>query len=244
VTDRPILFSSPMIRALLDDRKTQTRRVLKLGGRRPDFLGGGGKGGTDWNDPTCWGWEDGEHGDWVTLEKEPMQRMGWRDCRGAYAPGDRLWVREAHALVPHTAYAHSEGVEMTAHAGTCQAAIYREGFDRAQGGIRWRPSIHMPRWASRLTLAVTDVRVQRVRDISEKDARAEGVGMDTVVQLDIGDMPAVRSTWNGAVCTDHIDAMRETWAGLHGVGHWARNHWVVALTFTVHRGNIDQMEAA
>ena len=228
MTDRPMIFSAPMVRALMAGRKTQTRRVIKLNGYLPDFCGGRG----DREDPTCWGWEDPEHGDWVTLEKDPGQRMGWRDWRGAYRPGDRLWTREAHAFVPVSAYRNSLFVEQRPDpCDPIRAAIYREGFDRSTGSIRWRPSIHMPRWASRLTLLVTDVRVQRLQEISEADAVAEGV--DAVSMDDVPRQAALSRRSDFAAL----------WNSLHGPDAWDANPWCAAISFTVHRCNIDQMEA-
>ena len=172
MTARPIIFSAPMVQALIDGRKTQTRRLLKLAGRRPDFVGP--RGCTD--DPTCWGWEDSNHGDHVTIEREPGQRMGWRDWRGAYHVGDRLYVREAVRFAdewndcPPSQFDRSDAIRYEAD-GTQETRAWGDPF---QPG-RLRPSIHMPRWASRLTLTVTDVRVQRLQDISEADCVAEGI---------------------------------------------------------------------
>ena len=236
MTDRPIIFSAPMIRALLDGSKTQTRRVLKLGGRQPDYIGP--RGCTA--DPACWGWDDGKGG-YILADRDPDDLVAatWQDYAAAWRAGDRAWVREAHALVPYTAYAHSEGVEVTAHGGTYEAAIYRQGFDRSHGGIRWRPSIHMPRWASRITLAVTDVRVQRLQDISEDDAVAEGCR-----PFFDHDNPTEHVGPNGTVhqmapLRGPLDDFHRLWNSLHGNEAWDANPWVCTLTFTVQRGNID-----
>jgi len=233
MAEKPIIFSGPMVRALMLGQKTQTRRVIKAGGSLPDFCGAGGQDSPDWNDPTCWGWEDHEHGDWVTLERDPGQRMSWRDWRGAFHVGDRLWVREAHAFVPAAAYRNSLFVEQRADPDDPdRAAIYREGFDLSRGGIRWRSSIHMPRWASRLTLVVRDVRVQRVQEISEEDARAEGVQLRRAPE------------GNEVVEWTAVQSFADVWNSIHGRGAWDANPWVCALTFTVHRCNIDAMGAA
>ena len=137
-----------------------------------------------------------------------------------YRLGDRLWVREAF-----TCEGQSEG-----------EALYRATVDEDTGyyaeeiaEIRWRPSIHMPRWASRITLTVTDVRVQRLQDISEADAVAEGAD---VAQLRMYPELGNARHW-----------FRALWNDLHGADAWERNPWVVALTFTVQRGNIDQVAA-
>ena len=177
--ERPILFSGPMVRALLDGRKTQTRRVVKpQPPTERDF-----RGATFGLDRAI---ADGvkmySQNDYARLPKHPTD---WsligsvgvaRDAgfplryRCPYgAPGDRLWVKETHAIVPRTAYAMSDGVQQTLKPGDDHdAAVYAAGWERSKPG-RWRPSIHMPRWASRLTLTITDVRVQRLQDISEAD---------------------------------------------------------------------------
>jgi hypothetical protein len=178
MADRPIIFSAPMIRALLDGRKTQTRRLA-------------------WRDPLA-----GGPGDGLEQRPSPWQRV---------QPGDRLWVREAWSPHPDGVMAHG--------------AVYRLGHEeeaKAGPGIeRWRSPIHMPRWASRLTLTVTDVRVQRVHDMLLNDYEAEGV-VDRPMSTDEG-----------------IRAFSTLWDGLHGPGAWDANPHVVALTFTVEQRNID-----
>jgi hypothetical protein len=129
-------------------------------------------------------------------------------------PGDRLWVRETFAIVPRTAYAASEGVQQTLRRDDDHdAAIYRAGWERSNGGLRWRPSIHMPRWASRITLEVTGVRVERLQDISEADARSEGISR--------ADCPDWHAT------TDY----RALWESIHGPGSWAANPRVWVAEF-------------
>lgn len=169
-TTRPILFKGEMVRAILEGRKTQTRRLLKpqpaddyssLIGPEMYHPAITGKNGELTPGPEVYGVfsDDGEFGQVCPFGK----------------PGDHLWVRETHAIVPRTAYARSEGVHQVLRPDdNHDAAIFREGFDRSTGGIRWRPSIHMPRWASRITLEITDVRVERLQDISAEDAKAEG----------------------------------------------------------------------
>lgn len=247
MSDRPIIFSAPMIRALLDGRKTQTRRLIKLNGYRPEFCGPRGCEG----DPTCWGWEDSEHGDWVTLEKEAGQRMGWRDWRGAYAPGDRLYVREAWCTSPpYDDIKPSEmgGDESIRYAADGAWESWGWGDLGCVVGGRARSSIHMPRWASRLTLTVTDVRVQRVQDISEADAKAEGLATVTkdgsLWKWGIPDRDGLPGNddhgWHWRDWkADPREAFRDIWNSIHGPDAWAANPWVCALTFTVERRNID-----
>jgi hypothetical protein len=195
MTDRPIIFSAPMIRALLAGRKTQTRRILK-----PQPYSSESVVSVD-PDQCCW----------MSCEPSPItggvrQMDPWRPL--PYTPGDRLYVREA---------AHIDGTFVN----------YRADHSGDPTGLGWRPSIHMPRWASRLTLIVTDVRVQRLNDIIRGDAMAEGCPF-----ANMADGP------------DPRDWYADLWNSLHGAGAWDANPWVVAISFTVQRGNIDQIGGA
>ncbi|CAB4167991.1 hypothetical protein UFOVP860_77 [uncultured Caudovirales phage] len=220
MTDRPILFSAPMVRALLDGRKTQARRILKLDGMlepKPDV------------------WEAKEiDGVWHFVSDDP--RCGGKlRCPVRFAKGDRLWVREA--------WAYHGGDEML-YQREPGAVGYRAdvetdprlSFGNVPGG-RWRVSIHMPRWASRLTLTVTDVRVQRLQEISEDDCIAEG---PPSVEWQPG-----RGGWMvPSESQPHISMSPRTWYRLlwdtiNGAGSWDANPWVVALTFDVVNRNID-----
>lgn len=167
--ERPILFSGPMVRAILEGRKTQTRRVVK-----PQPIG------KIWNppvDPPCLQDDSGR----------------FHPCPYGYA-GDRLWVRETWAHVPATAYRQSEGVVQTISPDdTDMAAVYAADWSRS--APRWRPSIHMPRWASRITLEITGVRVERLQDITTKDAVREGVSYD-VSKPDGGPIHRFQKLWN------------------------------------------------
>jgi hypothetical protein len=192
MADRPIIFSGPMVRAILDGRKTQTRRVLKP---QPDTDGG-------------------EH--WVQYPKGWVLAVNGNDewrRRLLYAPGDRLWVREAFARDSMIA----NGVRYAATDAIHELRVKR-------------PSIHMPRWASRLTLIVTDVRVQRLHEISEDDARAEGAIPNPTSGIDVGGL------YRSAFCT--------LWCNVHrSEDAWIENPWVAAITFTVRHCNIDALLA-
>ncbi len=182
--ERPILFSGPMVRAILDGTKTQTRRVVKLphenplGTWEPTRIGGAGGG------KLANGSEIKEQGAiWHTRTGEILA------CPHG-EPGDRLWVREAWQFAdwtedgqPYVRYAADGEVRFCEGAGEggelvdVWAHLSRpENYeiDNKAADRRWRPSIHTPRWASRITLAVTSVRVERLQDISETDAIAEG----------------------------------------------------------------------
>jgi hypothetical protein len=219
MTDRPIIFSAAMIQALLAGRKTQTRRIIN-----PQPPSDARYAGIHFasDEPDTWFFNTS-----VGPHKIPIR----------FDVGDRLYVRESHALVPSSAYRMSEGVVQTINpADRYEAAIYAAGWDRSKP--KWRPSIHMPRWGSRLTLLVTDVRVQRLQDIGEEDAEAEGA------------RSAFGEWFDAGFCQVPADGVpRRTlfaglWGQIHGADAWAENPWVVAISFTVQRGNIDAMPAS
>ena len=200
--ERPILFSGPMVQAILAGRKTQTRRVVGPLGRsgkwplvnlrlHSDQFSGAA------NDPMSWGWpfaEDGAHaplGSWLSWC--PYGELG-----------DRLWVRETFCDARQAAAAR---------------VLYRADGEAA---CRWTPGIHMPRALCRLVLDVTDVRVERLHSISRKDAAAEGVCWAAAQQ------PPPKwitpSHWpelNYIALWDHIN----------GRGHAAANPWVWVVEF-------------
>ena len=218
MADKPIIFSAPMVRALMDWRKTQTRRVLKP---QPKVL----KNGIWYRPypvlrPLQWEYL---HGDRIA---------GFADTR--YAPGDRLWVREAFSY---------ETLDVD-RSGFMPPWYWADGNPMSGDFTRPKSPIHMPRWASRLTLTVTDVRVQRLHDISEEDAIAEGVeplhtgyfpyGITTFLTTFVGDreVPA-------QCCRTAKHSYEMLWNSLHGPDAWDANPWVAAYSFTVQRGNID-----
>jgi hypothetical protein len=176
--DHPILFSAPMVRALLDGSKTQTRRVVKpmhlpfVENLTANFLDG------------KWG-------------ERPMPYG---------QPGDRLWVREAWAPI-------RDGAKNAWYrADMCEATL-----NGAPPGFRWRPSIHMPRWASRITLEVTGVRVERLVDISEADAIREGVSADKYAYKGLD--------------RAYSRAFSDLWENINGPGSWEANPWVWVIEF-------------
>ena len=197
IKERGILFSAPMVRALLAGTKTQTRRACKPGAR----LEG-------------------------AFYKSTPYGM----------PGDRLWVRETFALectyeyhgdhdmptdgrpvkqessgesdwllIPHYRATEPEPNLMNSNANT----------DEWDGRTRWRPSLFMPRWASRITLEITNVRVERLQEISEADAWAEGIDGEQLFRAQ-GYAP---------------DAYRQLWESINGAGSWAANPWVWVIEF-------------
>lgn len=229
MADRPILFSGPMVRALLAGTKTQTRRILKP---QPEQFP------IDDEGTLC---EVGV----IHVEGDELPRIHHGRVITAQklkcAVGDRLWVREAHAILPRTAYRGSIGVgtiaQMDHPTDEYSAALFREGFDRS-GRPLWRPSIHMPRWASRLTLTVTDVRVERLQDCSNEDALGEGV---VPVGHRVGGTTRYSATGDKFGLAQHTPklAYAHLWDSINGEDAWSENPWVAAYTFTVQKGNID-----
>ncbi|MCV2877579.1 hypothetical protein OE699_01835 [Sedimentimonas flavescens] len=215
MTDKPILFNGPMVRTILEGRKTQTRRVIKpqLGdiARAFQFV------------PGKWRFLDHSRARVHQLFSPP------------FSTGDRLWVREAHFLTNKHAYRLSVGVDQSINPDDdYQACVYAEGFDLSRTGMRLRPSIHMPRWASRLTLIVEDVRVQRLQDISEADAKSEGCDAEQAKSLALCD---------GAMPGNSKRCFHWLWNSINGPEAWDANPWVAAITFRAIRANIDSPEA-
>ncbi|HBO1147426.1 hypothetical protein AN280_05950 [Pseudomonas aeruginosa] len=218
--ERPILFSGPMVRAILEGRKTVTRRVMKP---QPDFLGSM----VDPNTP------------FKTLDAGLHARI---TCPYG-EPGDRLWVRETWTDVnmcgaPALAYRADEDIrDLMEEPGFLDdrgafnyddprvkpypfACWYAE-LDQA----RWRPSIHMPRWASRILLEITAVRVERLQDISEEQALAEGVHGEPCdhARQACSDIGCWGDTAKGA--------FGFLWEQLNGAGAWQANPWVWVVEF-------------
>lgn len=216
MTERGMLFSAPMVRALLDGSKTQTRRALK----RQPWASCSIEEGSDGESPFVYSALGGAGpGHDVEESRTP--------CRCPYGkPGDRLWVRETFALsvVDPDGGAPEDDPEN-------YDVIYRAD-DQLGGGWRdaggnviaapWKPSIHMPRWASRILLEITGVRVEKLQDIKEADARAEGVTIEDrhTVGYCAGEFlpPAIR-------------AYRELWAQINGAGSWDANPFVWVVEF-------------
>ncbi|MDW9415193.1 hypothetical protein GOB05_04600 [Sinorhizobium meliloti] len=210
MTDRPILFSAPMVRALLDGRKTQTRRIIKPQPVSPYLENG------DWWDETAPG------------TATPMVLK-------AYA-GDRLWVKETHAHVGDNGDDHMACPDLT-------RLVYYRADDVQPELSRWRPSIFMRRQDSRLTLLVTDVRVERLQDISEADAIAEGIE-----RHHSGWMPYSTAFYEADGVTPanyHLDpreSYRSLWNRINGFGAWEANPWIACYSLRVIKQNIDQIE--
>jgi hypothetical protein len=235
VKERPILFSAPMVRAILEGRKTQTRRVIPFPSTGAFVLQETSDGGW-WPCVSM----DGESADDGTGNEVPM------NCRYGGA-GDRLWVKETFAAWYRTSVEYPLEYEKIAGnladwaalhgAGGIQIA-YRADRDDDEG---WRPSIFMPRWASRITLEVADVRVQQLQEITEEDAIAEGVEPYSMTARDIADCqisdcsPQEKELARlmGPGSFSHKFTYQMLWDELNakrGFG-WEKNPWVWAITF-------------
>ena len=220
MADRPIIFSAPMIRALLEGRKTQHRLIIKPA---PEYGGPGrSRDPQNWADLDAWGWENHETGGWDLLSEGYTGRIH-------YAPGDRLWAREAFITgFDMNDDGRAIGDRKVWYRATDRGLTwYDPDTETTIDNPPWKSSIHMPRWASRITLTVTDVRVQRVQEISAADAIAEGIA------------PAANSMTIDCDTLNPRDNFASLWTSIHGPGAWDANPWVAAITFTVRNGNID-----
>ena len=235
--DRPILFSAPMVRAILAGQKTQTRRVVK--GLPAVSLAGDVAPVTD-----------GKR--WAISRSRLDHRGGaaWpADPKPGLLcpygqPGDRLWVRETWAHVfgheecesweQPTKYFVVDGWHKNIAATNGGPVFYdADGYD--EPSWPWRPSIHMPRWASRLTLEVTGVRVERLCEISEEDARAEGVERNDLIISGFDEGIRYRDyAGNDDMAewfSDPVRSCRTLWESIHGPGSWDANPWVWVVEF-------------
>ena len=200
--ERPILFSAPMVRAILDGRKTQTRRIVKP---QPEWAEG------------AWYWRHPRYNNGLgvhyfhTDAESAAEKMATVCPYGV--PGDRLWVRETW----FDNMASDDGDE----ARTPARCVYRangefiDQFPEEYMDGKWTPSIHMPRWASRITLEITGVRIERLQDITNNDALDEGTP----------DLRTIENGWDMRRC------FQDLWEQINGVGSWGENPWVWVIEF-------------
>jgi len=218
--ERGIIFSGPMVRAIREGRKTQTRRLVKgapseWSPEQPQFFC-----------PTVldrWGNEDAG-----------PERFGAGNSDGSdwlvcpYKPGDRLWVREAWRTTGDDGRCdHMPPRDMQSHQ-VWYEADGRAPADECAGKLR--SSIFMPRWASRITLEVVGVRVERLQDISDSDCIAEGI----VAVGEPGLLASGASVQVGKLGSRYSTARNlysQLWESIHGPGSWARNEWVWVVDF-------------
>ena len=214
--ERGMIFNGEMVRALLSGRKTQTRRPIKWKQTRFTEIG-------EREDGSKWPWsEDAEHAcDF------------WHPCPFG-AVGDRIWVRETfqgplfdYDLMDSYCKAPTpfEKPEFCVYkADGVPAPEFYDADDELH--CCWRPSIHMPRWASRILLEITDVRVERLNAISEEDARAEGI-------IDGGCLNCGEPEPCGCANPepDATDAFAYLWQSIYGQDNWNANPWVWVIEF-------------
>ena len=204
---RPILFSAPMVRALLDGTKTQTRRVVK---QQPDWF----EPGADWqygNGHSGLGW-------YVNNSDYPEEGASFYHCPYGQV-GDQLWVRETWYCddfrVLRGPYLKPDDLDVVdaRETGTLSyAADGRNPYEADQP--TWKPSIHMPRWASRITLEITGVRVERLQDTTRGDCMAEGCPFPNIAKE-----------------TNPKGWYRDLWASINDADSWEKNPWVWVIEF-------------
>ena len=211
MTDRPMLMSAPMVRAILDGSKTQTRRIVKV--QPPVSVDRCAS--IALMPPAA---------DGTTHERRWMPGMHAAQSCPYGQSGDRLWVRETWQgpLLDEDQMIERQENELEAFKRP-EFCVYRAtdelyAIDDDGNELGWRPSIHMPRWASRITLEITGVRVERLQEISEEDALEEGITYNDLPNNGLDPMQA--STW-----------FRGLWEEINGPGSWDANPWVWVIEF-------------
>lgn len=205
MNEKPILFSGEMVRKIQSGEKTQTRRIVKPQPTR--MLQAASLG----------------NGDWL-LTSQTDEELARSECgefyrlSGDFKVGDRLWVRETFQLCEWF-QDHWEPAKLRPEAQTIQKFYAADQALPDQEGLGWRPSIYMPRWASRITLEITDVRVERLQDISEKDAKAEGVSRSETVR------------GHKVYHASYRAAFSSLWNSIYDPRSWESNPWLWAITF-------------
>lgn len=203
--ERGMIFNADMVRAILDGRKTQTRRIMKP---QPEPCPRGGH----------W-WPSNVFKTMLHVEDEMQNgKGGWGGLVGDACPfgdvGDRIWVREAFASGLSTK-------STLAYRATHKREDLEDGF---YDTIKWTPSIHMPRWASRILLEITDVRVERLNSISQEDAQAEGMELT-------GWRPTYSDPDSGGEVWTPYDNFAQLWESIYGEESWQANPWVWVIEF-------------
>ncbi|EOE2154626.1 hypothetical protein ACT5NI_003247 [Klebsiella pneumoniae] len=224
--ERGMIFNSEMVLAILDGRKTQTRRIMKeqpvLNGNFYEVFGSA--------------WSKGM----TSIPAVPGHSLSTRCPFGAV--GDRIWVRETFCPVDDTQYGGEKWVDY--RATPRYEASHPAGWDSAPNdaeALKWRPSIHMPRWASRILLEITDVRVERLNAISEEDAQREGVHTEVWDQTVVARNYAARDEFFQFWSEDmphyvemnqlYRSSFRSLWESIYGEESWKANGWVWVISF-------------
>ncbi|HBY4594386.1 TPA: hypothetical protein MIU51_10930 [Klebsiella pneumoniae] len=225
MTERGMIFNGEMVRAILDGRKTQTRRIMKLQPKpsksRPgDFWFSSKK------------LESMVHVSDLAPGNSPIADYHLfiqEHCCPFGAVGDRIWVREAFRVhsratdVATLVYKASERNSWTEQTNRVPVAV----CNKPATPEKWTPSLHMPRWASRILLEITDVRVERLNTISEEDATSEGVPPAGSL---LPDYPGTFLTPKGDFATAKV-AFQRLWESIYGEESWKANGWVWVIEF-------------
>lgn len=224
--ERPILFSAPMVRAILDGSKTQTRRIIKP--QPPAYLQPPSREFRPVHGTDLWG-AFAVYGNAAAVRSQDTITCPYGK------PGDRLWVRETFTVVGYD----EDRDQILGKAGPPDEpwwGVRPKGKASLFSG-KWRPSLFMPRWASRITLEVVSVRVERLTSISGNDAEAEGIercdnpdhGFINAVGGEIGRLgcPGCGGDPDG----EAIKAFRRLWESINGPGSWDANPWVWVVEF-------------
>lgn len=212
MTERPILFSAPMVRALLAGTKTQTRRVLKPQPPADTYT----VGTYHHPDPRprFWAWTNSP------TRPECANLSDWcRPCPYGQR-GDRLWVRETFMDLRGTGVEHRPDPRGPLQRYAYQADTPPGSFGdeaRKEYGLKWKPSIHMPRAACRILLEIVSVRVERLQAISDADLECEGLQETIDAGIDHDGYPR--------------DAWRALWSSINGADSWAADPWVWVVEF-------------
>jgi len=221
--DKPIPFSTPMVQAIKERRKTMTRRIIKC----------------DWLDKVevdKTGFTAATPPGFISVRGTfPSGEYGDKHIKLPYQVGQRLWVKETWAKVPMTAYWHDltiphQELKNSDARGDGWWAVYKAGWDRVSPG--WKSSRFMPRWASRITLEVVSIRAERVQDINGADAFAEGGPCSAWAEMDWDDDGYPTSY----VKRDQraVEEFEELWDRLNGKTYpWSSNPWVWVIEFKV-----------
>ncbi|MCW9252089.1 hypothetical protein N5I36_08965 [Klebsiella aerogenes] len=219
MTERGMIFNGEMVRAILDGRKTQTRRIMKI---QPEHSGLGLRRVIDSKN----GSDDGKYF-WSLSDACGLKIRSKSFTCPFGSVGDRIWVREAFrvhsratdvATLVYKASVRNSWTEQTHRVpvAVCNKAAMPE---------KWTPSLHMPRWASRLLLEITDVRVERLREISQADAEAEGVG-----KLKKGFWKNYQPGWTEFQLTAR-GSFATLWKSIYGDESWYADPWVWVIEF-------------
>lgn len=218
MTDRPILLNTAMVRAVLAGQKTQTRQPIKDG---PEWRDGGRwtwtASSTDRKAEGCFNYSYPDPNGNTYADRGPEKTVFSKRCPMGLA-GDRLWVRETWDW--RDWQSGQDGKIRIAYAADGEQVDRIAPPDwnpTIYNAERWRPSIHMPRWACRLVLPLVSIRVERVQDISEADVWAEGITVPLAAEVsgkNWADIPTLHDAW------------REVWVSIYGQSSWDANHWV------------------